>query len=133
MDNPTLYKFNLEIYPIKIWIAYKTDKAFITGCFFEDDNFAELEGEHDAITFFNVKSQPDQKRYGIMVYFNETNINTIAHEVSHVVDGICHCCRLEHDSKEPNEHIAYLQGYLMEKFVTQINRFKTTEQWQHQK
>jgi len=65
------------------------------------------EGFRLFLVFINDKKNRNSARY----------INTVTHEIRHLVDDVCIYFELIAVKNKANEHIAYLTGYLNEKII----------------
>lgn len=107
--EPIIYEFDPVIYPRKLWVCIGLDEAIIKEHFC-DKNAQELSfyanSAYWAITFDEV-FRVDTKKKGELVVFhskNDMRMGVIAHEASHVVDGIEEAIGMTHGD-EPSAYL----------------------------
>ncbi len=109
IKEPIIYEFDPVIYPRKLWVCIGQDEKAIKEHFC-DKNAQELSfyasSEYWAITFDEV-FRVDTKKKGELVVFKSKNnmrMGVIAHEASHVVDGIEKAIGMTHGD-EPSAYL----------------------------
>lgn len=108
-----VYEFDPIVYPRKLWVCINVDEAFVQEHFCSKD-YKELSFQANnpywAITFDEVFNVNTKKRGELVIFGSRNNmrIDVIAHEASHIVDGIENAINMEHGG-EPS---AYLFGWV---------------------
>lgn len=111
--KPIIYEFNPVIYPRKLWVCIGLDTDFLNGHFhgsgYKKLNF-DANTNYDAITFDEIVRNSNGYIGELVVFHskNDMRMGIIAHEASHVVDGIEKAIGMTH-GEEPS---AYLFGWV---------------------
>lgn len=109
--TPIVYEFDPVIYPRLLWVGIGVDEEFYNQ-HFEGDNGGKLNfqsnGGYYGVTFDEIVNKETLLKGDLVVFQskNDMRMGVIAHEASHVVDGIENAIGMEHGD-EPS---AYLYG-----------------------
>jgi len=107
--KPIIYEFDPVIYPRKLWVCIGLDADFVNGHFHgvecEKLNF-DANANYDAITFDEIVRNCNGYIGELVVFHskNDMRMGIIAHEASHVVDGIENAIGMTHGD-EPSAYL----------------------------